>query len=237
MTLTIGTGPFGPHPAGRFDFDPPGHVVYVERLPRRVRGVVDGKAVVDSEDAVLVHETDNLPHYAFPAGDVFLDAEPEPHADGYVTVPWDAVDVWFEEDERIEVHPRDPYHRIDTFSTSRRVTVSIDGVVLAESTRAKALYETGLPTRWYLPREDVRLDLLEPSETATQCAYKGTAQHWSARIRDRLVADVAWGYGHDVVFQEGEPVRGLVAFYNERVDLEVDGTREERPSTKRSSKD
>lgn len=237
MTLTIGTGPFGRRPAGRFDFDPPDHVVYVERLPRRVRGLVDGKAVVDSENGVLVHETDKLPHYAFPVGDVSVRADSEPHADGYVTVPWDAVDAWYEEDERIEVHPRDPYHRIDTYSTSRRVSVSIDGVVLADSTRAKALYETGLPTRWYLPTEDVRLHLLEPSDTVTQCAYKGTARHWSARLGDRLVADVAWGYGDDVVYREGEPVRGLVAFYNERVDVDVDGAREGRPQTQWSRED
>jgi len=128
------------------------------------------------------------------------------------------------------VHPRDPYHRIDTYSTSRRISVSVNGMLVAESTRAEALFETSLPTRYYLPVDDVRMELLEPSETITQCAYKGTARHWSARIDDDLVPDVAWTY--DDVRREGEPVQGLIAFYNERLDLDVDGIRQERPHTR-----
>lgn len=231
MSLTIGTGPFGQRPGGRFNFEPPEHVVYVERLPRRVRAELAERIVVDSDRVVLVHESGKLPHYAFPVGDVHVDASPESHADGFVTVAWDAVDAWYEEDERIEVHPRDPYHRIDTLATSRRVTVSLDGVELADSSSAVALYETGLPIRWYLPTGDVRLDLLEPSTTVTECAYKGMARHWSARTGDRLVEDVAWGYGDDVVRRDGAPVLGRIAFYDERVDLDVDGTRQDRPVT------
>jgi uncharacterized protein (DUF427 family) len=135
MSLTIGTAPFGQAPAGRFNFEPPDTIVYVEPFPRRVRAQRGGQTVIDS-DRVL--QSGHLPHYAFPVADVHIEAEPVEHADGHVTVPWDAVDAWFEEDERVEVHPRDPYHRIDTFSTSRRVTVSLDGVQLADSTRAKA---------------------------------------------------------------------------------------------------
>lgn len=232
MSLTFGTAPFGDRPGGRFNFEPPPHVVYVERFPRRVRAEVGEQVVVDSDAVVLVHEHGKLPHYAFPAGDVRIDGAPEPHADGFVTVGWDAVDAWYEEDERVEVHPRDPYHRIDTFSTSRRVTVSIDGVQLADSTRARALYETGLPVRWYLPPDDVRRDLLQPSDTLTECAYKGTARYWSARIGDAVVADVAWAYGDHAVRREGEPVRGLIAFYDEHVDVDVDGIRQDRPETK-----
>jgi len=227
----MGRAPFGGSPAGRFNFEPPDHVVYVEAFPRRVRAERGGEVVVDSDRVVLVHESGELPHYAFPGHDVRVPATPEPHAEGYVVVGWGEVDAWFEEDERVEVHPRDPYHRIDTFSTSRVITVSVEGVTLAQSGRAKALYETGLPVRYYLPAEDVRFDLLERSETVTQCAYKGTATHWSARVDGGLVTDVAWSYQDDV-WREGEPVRGLVAFYNERVDLDVDGGREERPRTK-----
>lgn len=231
MSLTIGTGPFGQHPAGRFNFEPPEHVVFVDPLRRRVRAERGDQVVVDSDDVVLVHESGKLPHYAFPIADVHVDAAPEPNADGFVTVAWDAADAWYEEDERIEVHPRDPYHRIDTLATSRRVTVSLDGVELATTTRALALHETGLPIRWYLPPDDVHLDLLEPSKTVTECAYKGTARHWSARIGDRVVEDVAWSYGEDAVRQDGEPVQGRIAFYDERVDLDVDGSRRQRPVT------
>ena len=229
MSLTIGRGPFGSNPAGRFNFDPPEAVVYVERFPRRVRAVREGRTVVDSEAVLMVHESGKLPRYAFPRADVLVDGDDEPHAGGYVNVPWDSVDRWFEEDEEVEVHPRDPYHRIDTFATSRRVTISIDGIALADSTGARALYETGLPTRYYLPPDDVRTDRLEPSDTVTRCAYKGTARHWSARVDGVRVADVAWRY--DDVRAEGAPVRGLIAFYDERVDVDVDGVRQERPST------
>jgi uncharacterized protein (DUF427 family) len=224
MGLTTGTGPFGRHPKGRFDFDRPDHVLYVEPFPRRVRAVRGGETVLDSDEVLLVWETGSLPHYAFPHGDVHIAAKDEPHAAGYVTVEWHAADAWFEEDERVEIHPRDPYTRIDSFKTSRRVTVSVAGVELAVSTRATALYETSLPVRYYLPRADVRMDLLEASGTLTECPYKGAARHWSARVGDRLVDDVAWEY--DVgVRREAEPVQGLIAFYNERVDLHVGGSR------------
>jgi uncharacterized protein (DUF427 family) len=222
MSLTAGRGPFGRSSRGRFDFDAPEHVVYVEDFPRRVRAVVAGRVVVDSDDVVLVHETAALPHYAFPAGTVHVESEDEPHVDGYVQVPWASVDAWYEEDERVEVHPRDPYHRVDAFLTSRRVRVTVDGTTLADSTRTRALYETGLPVRFYVPSADVTLDLLEPSATRTECPYKGTARHWSARLAGGLIEDVAWQYDREVR-REAEPVRGMYAFYDDRVDIEVDG--------------
>lgn len=230
MSLTIGRGPFGDDAAGKFNFDPPERVVFVDPFPRRVRAVKDGETVIDSTDVKLVHVSGKLPVYAFPAKHVDIEAEPHPDLDSHVTVPWKTVDAWYEEDERVFVHPRDPYHRIDTFLTSRHIHVEVDGVTLADSTRASALYETGLPTRYYLPRADVRMDLLQESTTVTECAYKGTARHWSASINGEVVEDVAWGYEHDVA-REGEPVQGLVAFYNERVDIDIDSAREERPRT------
>src|SRR5262249_44437951 len=154
-----------------------------------------------------------------------------PDLDDHVLVAWDAVDAWFEEDERVFVHPRDPYHRIDGFGTSRRVEVRIDGVLVAASARVTALYETALPVRYYFPWADVRRDLLPRSETVTECAYKGAATHWSVTIAERVVEDVAWSYEHDVR-REGEAIRGLIAFYNERVDMDLDGVRLERPRTK-----
>jgi uncharacterized protein (DUF427 family) len=225
MSLTIGTGPFGDRPAGAFNFEPPDRVVYTERLPRRVRAERGGRVVIDSDAVMLVHESGRLPYYAIPSDDVAdeVSATPAIEVNGHVVVAWDAVDAWYEEDELVEVHPRDPYHRIDTFATSRRITVRVGEAVLADSTRARALYETGLPVRWYLPIADVRTDLLEPSDTVTECAYKGRARHWCARVGGELVPDVAWAY--DEAVREGEPVKGLIAFYDERVDINAGALR------------
>ena len=123
MTLTMGTGPFGHKPAGRFDFEAPPTVVFVEPLNRRIRAVSGGATIVDSDGAVLVYESRTLPHYAFSAHHVTVAADPEPHVEGYVRVPWERAEHWYEEDEEVFVHPRDPYHRIDTLATSRRVRV------------------------------------------------------------------------------------------------------------------
>jgi uncharacterized protein (DUF427 family) len=150
VSLTTGTAPFGPHASGRFDFQPPAHVVYVEPWPRRVRAHSGSTAIVDSERAVLVHETGRLAWYAFPAEDVSVEAEPEPAVEGYVRVPWDAADRWLEEDEEVIVHPRDPYHRIEVLRSSRRVRVRVNGELVAESTEPRILYETGLAPRYYL---------------------------------------------------------------------------------------
>jgi uncharacterized protein (DUF427 family) len=229
MSLTVGTAPFGSSPAGQFNFSPPQHTVYVEEFPRRVRGIKDGRPVVDSARVRLVHETNRLPRYSFPAGDVQLHAQPDPLVDGYVLVRWEDVDAWYEEDEQILGHVHDPYHRIEVYRTSRLLRVSLEGTVLAESGRAKALYETGLPVRWYLPRDDVHTDLLAHSDTETLCAYKGYATHFSARLGDRLVPDVAWSYQDP--WHDATEVRGHLAFYNERVDLDIDGVRHDRPST------
>ncbi len=231
MTLTVGTGPFGHRPAGHFNFAPPDHVVYVESFPRRVRAVSGDTTVVESDRVLLVHEGGQLPRWAFPAGDVRVEAaRPEPAADGHVQVPWEAVDAWFEEDEQVFVHVRDPYHRIDVVPTSRHVVISVDDVELAASNRPRGLYETSLPVRWYIPRDDVHMDRLERSATITHCAYKGTPVHWSARAAEELVDDVGWSYDEDVR-REAEAVRGMVAFYGERVDTTVDGVRQERPLT------
>jgi len=228
MTLTMGRGPFGHQPAGTFNFETPDTVVFVEPFNRRVRAVLDGVTVVDSERVCLVYESRTLPHYAFPAADVSVAGEPEPHAEGYLRVGWDTVDAWYEEDEEVFVHPRDPYHRIDTLPTSRRVRVLLAGEVLADSTAARALYETGLPIRYYVPFRDVRLEALELSDTVTQCAYKGSATHWSAKTGTGVASDVAWTYD-DGVRREAEEVRGRIAFYNERTDIEIDGIAQERP--------
>jgi uncharacterized protein (DUF427 family) len=158
--------------------------------------------------------------------------EPPPGAPplaGLLGFRWEALERWFEEDEEAVVHARDPYHRVDVLDTSRRVRISLDGELIAETDRAKVIFETGLPPRWYVPLDDVRDELLIPSEERTGCAYKGFASYWSVHIGDRVEEDLAWCYREprrDVV-----PVAGMVAFFNERVDLELDGELQERPLT------
>ena len=148
---------------------------------------------------------------------------------GHAAFYWAKLDEWLVEDEQVLGHPRDPYHRIDTYRTTRPVRVSLDGETIAESSRAVALFESGLPPRFYLPAEDVRTELLEPSETKTRCAYKGVASYWHVRIGDTLHDDLAWTY--EEPDDDGRPIRGLICFFNERVDLEVGGHVPERPVT------
>jgi uncharacterized protein (DUF427 family) len=142
---------------------------------------------------------------------------------------WDRVDQWFEEDEEVFGHARDPYHRIDLRRSSRHVRVSLDGELLADSNRATALFESNLPVRWYLPPEDV-LVALEPSEKTTTCPYKGHAGYHSVRLADgKLVEDLVWYYAEPL--SEVAPIRGLLCFFNEQVDLELDGELQERPDS------
>ena len=139
---------------------------------------------------------------------------------GLVAFVWDAMDAWFEEDEEVFVHPRDPYNRIDVLRSSRHVVVRWGNTVVADSTRPRMLLETGLPVRWYLPREDVRTDLLEPSYTTTPCPYKGVAQYWTLRDGAREERDVVWSYPEPM--HEAEAVRGLMCFFEERLELTAD---------------
>jgi uncharacterized protein (DUF427 family) len=146
-----------------------------------------------------------------------------------VRFEWGAMDAWFEEDEEIFVHPRNPYHRVDILASSRQVRVEVGGVTVAESGNPMLLFETGLPVRYYLPKTHVRLDLLERSDTATGCPYKGEAEYWSVRSGDELHADIAWSYRSPL--PESQKVAGLICFYNEKVDTYVDGVLQERPKT------
>jgi len=155
--------------------------------------------------------------------------EGAPPLAGYLAFYWHKIDEWYEEDEKVFVHPRDPYHRVDVLPTSRHVRVSLDGELLAETERAHVLFETALPPRWYMPREDVRSELLEESDSHTQCPYKGTASYWSVRVGDRLEDDLVWYYPDPI--SQVEPIANLLCFFNERVDLEVDGELQERPET------
>lgn len=207
----------------------------MERSAKRVRAYVGGVPVVDTTSAWLVWERPWAPVYWYPAEDVAAGAvdearRPDPADEtlaGHVSFAFEDVDAWFEEDEELIAHVRDPYHRVDVLPSSRHVVVEVDGVVVADSTHAHALFETGLPTRWYLPKVDVRMDLLEPSATRTQCPYKGEAGYWSVRTGDRRHEDLVWCYATPL--PESQRIAGKVAFYDEKVDVTIDGVRQDRP--------
>jgi uncharacterized protein (DUF427 family) len=143
---------------------------------------------------------------------------------GYVVLDFAAFDAWYVEDERIFGHPRDPYHRVDVRQSSRPVRIEVDGAVVAETTRARLVVETNLPLRFYLPREDVRGELHPGSRGSTYCPYKGRASYWSLGGHE----DVAWSYEQPL--PDAVAITGLVAFWDERVDVFLDGEPRARPS-------
>ena len=147
-----------------------------------------------------------------------------------VRFDWGAMDEWLEEDEPVYTHPRDPYHRVDILHSSRHVRVELDGVVLAESHRPTMLFETGLVERYYLPLADLRRELLRPSDRQTHCPYKGTAGYWSVEVNGELHQDLVWIYRSPL--PESQKIAGLACFWNERVDLYVDGVLQERPKNR-----
>jgi uncharacterized protein (DUF427 family) len=148
---------------------------------------------------------------------------------GHVAFYWNRIDAWFEEDDEVYVHPRDPYHRVDVLQSSRDVRAEVGGEVLAESGRPRLLFETGLPVRYYIPKLDVRMELLEASGTRTRCPYKGEARYWHVRAGGRSLDDLAWSYQEPI--PECPKIENLVCFFNERVDTYVDGTKIEVPRT------
>jgi uncharacterized protein (DUF427 family) len=148
---------------------------------------------------------------------------------GHIAFYWNAIDAWYEEDEEVFVHPRDPYTRVDTVHSSRHVRVEVDGQVIADTNRPVLLFETGLPTRYYIPKLDVRMDLLDSTDTLTHCPYKGAASYWSLRVGDKTYRDFVWSYPQPI--PEIPKIENLLSFYNEKVDLYVDGVLQERPVT------
>lgn len=237
---------------------PPDQLTY-EPTERWVRGTIGDTTVVDSRRAVLVWEPGQaVPAYAFPGEDVRTDllvpaAEagwydlelggrryrqlvrtwPAAELDGLLTFDWfrreePGVEHWYEEAEEVFVHPRDPYKRVDAIPSSRHVVVRVDGHVVADTVRPVLVFETRLPVRYYIPPADVDVSPLAESELVTRCPYKGTARYWSVGGRD-----IVWSYP-DPLAAVGA-IAGLMAFYNEVVDIEVDGVAQERPHSEFSS--
>lgn len=156
-------------------------------------------------------------------------ASPIPELRDLVKLHFDAMDEWLEEDEPIYVHPRDPYKRVDILASSRHVVVRVDGVTVADSHQPRILFETGLPPRYYLPLPDVRMDLLRPSDLQTHCPYKGTATYWQLDTGENVHENLVWIYRSPL--PESQKIAGLACFYNEKVDLVVDGEPVARPRT------
>jgi uncharacterized protein (DUF427 family) len=147
-----------------------------------------------------------------------------------VRFDWAAMGEWLEEDEPVYTHARDPHTRIDILASSRHVRVEIDGVTVADSRSPRILFETGLPPRYYLPLSDIRTDLLKPSNSTTHCPYKGMADYWSVDTGTAVHEDVVWIYRTPL--PESQKIAGLAAFYDERVDVFVDGVAQRKPQTK-----
>jgi uncharacterized protein (DUF427 family) len=221
VSLTTGRGPLSARPAGRFTSPLPADLAYVEPFRRRVRATRDGVTVVDSESVLLVHRQGLPPTYAIPEPDVDgVPSHPLSDAPGYVSVDWDAVDAWFEEDEEVHGHPRNPYHRVDCLRASRRLRVTASGLTLVDTAETLAVYETALDPRLYVHPRHVRMDLLERSSTTTYCPYKGTAGYWTAHIGDETIHDVAWSYEDPL--PESSPLAGFLSFDDARVALQHD---------------
>lgn len=257
-----------------------------EPTAKRIRAVLNGATVVDSDRAILVWEPRRVvPTYAVPREDVVAEVTPEqprsvpateavgfalpdvttmrvfdprvpfsvrttegepveirtggarsaagflpgdPDLRGYVVLDFDGFDRWLEEDDEIVGHPHDPFQRIDVRRTSRHIRVMLGDTLLADTRRARMLFETMLPVRYYLPPEDVVADL-RPSSTTTYCAYKGEAAYSSVVTAGGVLGDIAWRYDEPLV--DASEVRGLVAFFDERIDLVVDGVARPRPVT------
>ena len=199
--------------------------------------------LADIDPAVLVDEQHEQKlsrgtarRYALQAGEIVRPAALRVYGDdavveglaGRARFEWDSLDAWFEEDEQVFVHARDPYTRVDALRSARSVRVELDGVVLAESSSPVMVFETGLPTRYYLNRSEVDFTRLAPASTVTACPYKGTTSgYWTAHLGDTSYPDIAWTY--DFPTRQLLPIAGLIAFYNEKVDTFLDGRLLDRP--------
>ncbi|MEU4291016.1 DUF427 domain-containing protein [Kribbella sp. NPDC026596] len=229
---------------------PPGGTAPV---PRRVRATLDDRVVLDTKDAIYLWEFPPYPQYYLPLADVadgvltdtgetkeFAHGVARVHTAGRgkawvyddgvakdrVRFQWDALDSWFEEDEEVFVHPRNPYARCDAIRSTRHFQVAINGEVVADSESVVIVFETGLPPRYYFPRTSVNFEHLTPVDTVTACPYKGkTSAYWSAAG----VPDVAWSY--DFPTAPLLPIANQVAFFNEHVDITIDDGPQERPIT------
>lgn len=227
MSLVAGHGPLSTERIGWFSPEITTALVYVEPHPRRVRALAGGRTVIDTERVLLVHRQGHPLSYAFAVdavGDLPHDAVPE--APGFVRVPWDAVDAWYEEGRRLVHYPPNPYHRVDCRPTRRALRVEVDGVALVDTDDTVIVFETSVESRLYVAPEHVHTGLLARSETSSYCNYKGYASYWSVIVGDAVIADAAWSYPEPP--PESSPIAGFFSFDLTRVDgfAELPGTSE-----------
>jgi uncharacterized protein (DUF427 family) len=215
MSLVTGHGPLSSAPAGWFSPALPAGAVYVEPHPRRIQAVKDGRTVIDTEHALLVHRPDRPLSFAFSVDETHgLPSEPVAEAPGYVHVPWDAVDSWIEEGRTLVHYPPNPYHRVDCRPTTRRLRVTVDGTALVDTDDTVIVFETALEPRLYVDPSHVRTDLLRQSNTSSYCNYKGYATYWSAVVGATEIHDVAWCYLDPP--PESRPITGFFSFAADR---------------------
>jgi uncharacterized protein (DUF427 family) len=217
------------------------HALYVwewRPYPQYYIPLADVNRDVLVDEQYMEHlERGTVAHHGLHAGGVHrlrsarvYTAHSQPKLVDTVRFEWSALDAWYEEDERIHTHPRNPYARVDALRSTRELRIELDGVELARSRSPVMVFETGLPPRFYVNPTEVDLDHLLPSDTVTACPYKGvTSAYWSARIGDAIHPDVAWSYAFPT--RQLQPIAGLIAFFDERVDVIVDGVLRERPRT------
>lgn len=240
--------------------------VRVEPGSKRVRAVIAGHTVAESDDVVLVWEKPYYPTYYIPAADVdtsllvpsgeshrspsrgtselynikvgaeeranaasWFKESPVAELVDHIRLDWNSMDNWYEELEEVYVHPRDPYSRIDILQSARHIRVEVDGETVAESRQPRLLFETGLPTRYYLPKADVKMELLTESDLVTSCPYKGDANYYDVTVGGKTHENIVWWYRNPL--EESARIAGYVSFYNEKVDIYVDGALEAKPKT------
>jgi uncharacterized protein (DUF427 family) len=170
-----------------------------------------------------------VPTATAPGGALRYPESPLAELRDLVRLDWNSMSEWLEEDEPVYTHARDPHTRVDILASSRHIRVELDGVTVADSRQPRILFETGLPPRYYLPLTDLRIDLLRPSGASSHCPYKGTASYWSVDTGQAEHRDVVWMYRYPL--PESQKIAGLACFYNEKVDLFIDGEPQERPRT------
>ncbi|KAL1726079.1 hypothetical protein EV714DRAFT_287448 [Schizophyllum commune] len=233
---------------------------HMEDCPKRIRVVFEGIYIIDTKRAKLVWEKPQYPTYFFPNNELpawYLHnmrlipdgalydiaaghkrapngltkySNPISPLEGFFKLDFNAMDAWFEEDEEIFVHPKDPYKRVDILQSSRHVRIEINGLMVAETRAPRMLYETTLTPRTYIPQTDCQVELLVPSDTTSRCPYKGEARYWHVQLLSgEIIKDIAWSYRYPTL--ESSSIRGYVCFYDEKVDMWVDGEKQARPAT------
>jgi len=222
MSLFAHHGPLGPEPKGIWSEPPPQGLVYLDPFGRRLRALRDGTVVIDTERALIAHQAGRLPRFVIPVADV-ADGIGKPYVgvaglDGHVRVHPDEADTWMEE-QAVLPHglPRNPFHRVDSVATDRRLHVAVGGTTLVDTTDTMAVFETALAPCLYVAPKHVRMDLLVRSDTSSWCPYKGTASYWTAVAGDVTVPDAAWSY--DDPLPGALPIAGYLSFYNDRATI------------------